>query len=538
MKLKTNFQRVSSFSRTSETNNLKLMEKLEAVEYKEKRFDIEKLFQEFFNQKNYTKKSIIDKEVWFLKNDSTFQILVTSSSDVLNEKEREKTMNIIQENKIYKLLHYLTFLYHKQKQKMQEIEENSEDENLEREEEKFNFSTYSLQFDTFKCEAHTFISNLIKIIIDSQKMIDSCAERIEIFEIHQHINLINQKIRILEEKIQRLDCHEQRDYISKIIFYINKIEYFPEGEYSFILKYNEINSLGRMTKHSKLLSSKKKIKLTVPGQSVNLLHLNLQFKDISYSAIEIKEVDHKYLQTNYKSLGNIDRMDFIDRETVRQDEKIGKKQVFSEEEGSVGATPDPTPEMEEINDDNFSFNKDKRNTKNINEDNYRTKTAQPTPTPTQIPKLNDKFNINDGTGTSLVYFGLKVIKDGKDFAVSSENFVDLMLLNLDELLDLNKNSIITTYKTTLNELNPDSRYDIEYDVTLGLRVDMSFEIRLSLLKRIHEIFMANISLKAYHERVISEIIDGYFPEISDKVRSILNPKTEVKEACCDKCIIF
>lgn len=454
----------------------------ENIEYKEKKIEIEKSFTKLFTANDYKQDAYFNSAVWFLSNDSTFQALRTNTFS--DEKDKDKASELISDNKVYKLISYLS---------------NNNKPNANNEEKSHSLNS---NLSNIKVQVKQFIDSMTKLLIESQKTIDICDEQISNFKIQYKITAINQVLKKIETKKLKLNYYEERTSISKIIFYINKIEFFPEGEYSFILHLHEINSLGKLTTNSKRLNSKKKIKLTVPGQSVNLLHLNLQFKDISYSAIELNEINHKTIQSALKSdIANEVRMDFIDKDLK------SKETNFSEEDKD--------------DKDNFSFN---------NQASFES--SEPV-----------KFSISDCTGTSLTYFGMKIERNGEEFAYSNENFLDCLLLNIDDLLDLNKQSIITTFPSSAKvskEIRKRLQLNIrEFNVTLGMRMDLSMDLRYSILKRIYDVFMANITLKAYHEKIVNDTLDNYFPEIADKVKAILYPNPiKNEEVCCDKCLIF
>ena len=416
------------------------------LDYKEKQIILEKKFFKIFDDNKVP--NYFDRNIWFLKNDEKFNNIID------NEDHNDKTLWT--ENKIYKLIKYL----------------NTND-----------------TIKNFKVKTENFISSLVKLILEIQRKIDYSNEIITNFNIYEKLNQINSKIKSIESMKNKINYFEEKTTISKVIFYLNKLEFLPDGEYAFSLNYKEMNSFGQICPFSKKM--KKKIKLNVGFQSVNLLQLNLQFKNISFQAIELSQLNTKELNLEVKE--NEAKMDFID------------KDLFSKK----------TKDISDENSSHFSFNARSSST---------------------------NYNPNDYSGSNLVYYGLRVDRNGEEFGSSNELFLDTLIMCLDDLLDTSKHSFISTIKTKI-KLNENVDFNIrEYDVVIGIRIDISLEVRISILKRIQEIFLSNITMKDYNENIIKSILDYNFPEISKEVNSIILPNlnNQEKVCCnsCEKCILF
>lgn len=429
-----------------------------SIEYKEKLLEINKTFYMLFQAKGYSPDSHFNSDVWFLKNDECLNNLRTTS-DINDKKTLNKdSKSLPKDNKVLKIISFLT------------SKENEE---------------MTLP-NKIKVMTSDFVELISKQLIETKILIDNYEEQMKKYKIEELLSVIDLRIKSLEAKKLKMNLYDST--LSKIVFYISKLEYFPEGEYTFILTTNELESSGITKFQEKKLTSKKKIKLIIGGQIVNLLQLNLQFKDISYAAIELKTGIEK-----------------------KESDKKSEKEINKKESSTKVESYDDSS-------DNFSFNKSKNKNRNSN-----------------------KHNI-ENTGSSLINFGIKVERNGEEFGLSIENFLDILLLNIEELLDNSKNSIISSFKSTImvkEETQIKHNLGIgEYDVTIGMRLDMNVDFKISVLQRIYNIFMANITLKAYHEKIIFTIIE-YFPEVMDKLKNILNPNSESRDgACCGKCTIF
>lgn len=525
---------------------------LESIEIKQKKLEIESTLLKLFKANDYKQEGYFNSDVWFLKNDIAVQALKTNSNSSFYD--NSKSFEIISENKIYKILNYLSMINNsttnstntnKTKTNSNHSNENINNNNRE------NQFLISNCFPTLKVQVKTFINTLASFLLESQRTIDNCNDHIINFKIHEKVSAITKCLKEIERKKQKLNYYEERTSISKVIFYLNKLEYLPEGEYSFILNLHEITHMGNLNFHCKKLNSKKKFKLTVSGQSINLVHVNLPFKDISYSAFELYEIKNNILQKSLKLDVNKDiKSDFIDkdiinRESIMYKNKRNSKNNNNKNNDSITINDNNSDEEVEITtkEETFSFNQtnQKLNLDAKNQNQTKDNTTD------NINNYNNnnystKFNLTDSTGSNLTYFGIKIERNGEEFGASFENFLDCLLLNIDELLEINKNSFVTNFKTTAKikpEIKEKLRLSIEdYDITLGMRIDLSLDLKHSILKRIYDVFVANITLKQYHEKCISDILE-YFPEVVDRIRTILNPNPISNEdVCCDKCSIF
>ena len=143
------------------------------------------------------------------------------------------------------------------------------------------------------------------------------------------------------------------------------------------------------------------------------------------------------------------------------------------------------------------------------------------------------------SGCNLSNFHLVVQKDLKDFAYSKEeNFLDIFLSCIEELKDISKDSFETTWKVKLypyNNPNNNNSSNEEYLVYMDIRFEIDPLTRASILKRLKSIFTDVISSKAENECIINEILDKYFPEISESVKFCLNKNEIDKTDNCGAC---
>mgnify|MGYP000494002890 CR=1 FL=1 len=144
----------------------------ENIEYKEKKIEIEKSFTKLFTANDYKQDAFFNSAVWFLSNDSTFQALRTNTFS--DEKDKDKASELISDNKVYKLICYLS---------------NSNKPNPNNEEKSHSLNS---NLSNIKVQVKQFIDSLTKLLIESQKAIDICDEQISNFKIQYKITAINQ----------------------------------------------------------------------------------------------------------------------------------------------------------------------------------------------------------------------------------------------------------------------------------------------------------------------------------------------------------
>lgn len=156
-------------------------------------------------------------------------------------------------------------------------------------------------------------------------------------------------------------------------------------------------------------------------------------------------------------------------------------------------------------------------------------------------EISDKYEFS---GSNLSSFNIIVQRNGKEFAVSkSDFFLDIFLSSIEELKDISKDSFETTWKVKLFQQNFDNNNNIsnikqsdeEFLVYLNIKIDFDPITRAAVLRRIKNIFTGVITAKAQNEAIINEILDKYFPEISESVKYSLAKKDQENHENCGSC---
>lgn len=400
---------------------------------KDKKFsEMKEIFEKLFRTKAYSSNDRFTADVWFLKPD--FKTLGEGLSEELEN-----------ENKMIRLLKRLSG--------------NPSNSQNQSELEDFGLRDISVKVGDF-------IDKVCSIIYTSHKMCERCDEQISEYKAYERKHSLEEKIKILYQRIAKETNENSNLYNNSsssmkklsesLHFYglgsstlevsLYRLEYLPQGEYSFDFLYKELDIEDPTIMHEveAKLKGDKKIILQSTGQIVNIA----------------ESVDSTFGKFLLKAL------------------------------------------------------------------------------------TDEDASMSESSGSNFHAFRLVMHKDGEVYAESQyEHFVDTLLVFTEELLDISRAKFSAKYKVTLSVpekiLMEKSLSIPEYDIVLDLTFSLSNELRLSILKRIKEVFCANITLKNYHDGIIAEILDRYFLEISEKVKFILSSKPQGENSCdCAKCRIF
>lgn len=150
--------------------------------------------------------------------------------------------------------------------------------------------------------------------------------------------------------------------------------------------------------------------------------------------------------------------------------------------------------------------------------------------------LEDLFKHHSYSGSTFSNFKLKCLRKNKEeiFESKVEYFLDILLIYVEDLYDISKDSFTKNLHIKLKNNNNNNECVIVLEFTLELD-DIT---RCELLKRVNEIFKGVVETKRYNEDLIDEILDSYFSEVGEPVKNMLFKKNEEKrDSCCTGCYI-
>ena len=162
-------------------------------------------------------------------------------------------------------------------------------------------------------------------------------------------------------------------------------------------------------------------------------------------------------------------------------------------------------------------------------------------------KMQEYFQQYSFLGTTFSHFVLqcKILHIDthnliNEYESKIENFIEILLKNFeccvakDRHLEKNdKFNII--YDTVL--YNKEDKHEF-FTVKLELELSLNIETKLSLYKKINETFTSLIEEKRIDSSSINQILDNYFPEVSNTVKlSLSKSEREKREDCCN-CILY
>lgn len=146
---------------------------------------------------------------------------------------------------------------------------------------------------------------------------------------------------------------------------------------------------------------------------------------------------------------------------------------------------------------------------------------------------NRKFVLDRNfSGTTFANFQIKCVTRGNISSTSKvEYLLDLAISYVDELCNISKENFD-------KRLNIKLKGDREMSLVLELILTLDDLTRCALLSRISDILSVPVEKKRQYENAIDEILDTYFPDISESIKRIMLMKPEEKrDACCDCRII-
>lgn len=145
------------------------------------------------------------------------------------------------------------------------------------------------------------------------------------------------------------------------------------------------------------------------------------------------------------------------------------------------------------------------------------------------------------SGTTFSNFKIKCLRKYKDeqftYETNIEYFLDLLLIYIEDIYDMSQDIINKTLHFKFINKEPN-------DPNMGISVEMNLEFdyltRSAVLRRVNEIFTGVIETQRINENIIDEVLDEYFPDAADQIKTgiLYKTKEENKEPCCGGCNIY
>lgn len=467
--------------------------------------DMKNIFEKLFKTKDLGINSKFDRSVWFLSNDSGLQ-KIASECGTGGSKLDNSYIESIMHNPILGLLHSIL------------TKQNDYD------------SVNISKLADFHISVADFINGICELLLKSQSVIESCQENISHYSALEKIEAISKKIQDIEDFNILFKSKEEKSRIASCLnFGLSRLDYLPEGDYTFHIVIKEVDSQFNVIRYEKPLASGKKIKILNSEERLKLFEMDLDRKDINFQEIYLSELDQEKFKDHIDSTGKlylkaIQHKSIIDNNNEKSKTKAGLS--FSnkiEEDGRCEQDKD------------FPLTK-KRPHKSSNVD--LSIISQ------KVEMIPFEFDFNENSGTNILSFGVSIERNGEKFGESCESFLDFLILHTDELLEINKEFFHSYYVSTIQtSVEVQSKNNLSsnlFNIVLSVGTSTSQSLKKQILRRIHTIFNANITLKKHHEEIINFVLETYFFEIKDRVNAILQTQENKGSsgACCGSCTIF
>ena len=141
------------------------------------------------------------------------------------------------------------------------------------------------------------------------------------------------------------------------------------------------------------------------------------------------------------------------------------------------------------------------------------------------------------SGSTFSNFKLKISSTDGFYESNNEYLLHLLLSFIDDLCDLNKDTLT---KNIILKVFSDNDYDKKDNKTV--QIELNFELdnftRMKFLSRINDLYHVTLDNKIKNQMLIDEILSDYFPDIKDSIKDILNKEFEPRDNCCSDCYIL
>lgn len=507
---------------------------------------IQTQFERLFYSKGLTIGNKFDSSVWFLDGCKQFKcegfdvnlymkkLISSLLTDKINLNVNEKEKNFISYFSPYK----------------NEVDSNKKSRNTNNNQENNENNENTLhpikpdnqieyEHKNFKIYTCDFITRITEILIYSQTLIDQVSDNLQSHNAYEKIEILSSTIDKLLSKIElekNLNTQKkEKKEKSFLIFSLHRLNQFPQGEFNFKLQVNEIDTDYNISVYEKRLLSNKVINIDSPYKKMNLYQEFLK-KDLIYPDIYLNNIDQNGL------------FEYMSKNQVYLKKQIGinkqKSQCNNKAEMSKGLN-----KLKTIGTETFQVEGN-----NLNNNIQFTKST---------------FKFEENSGTNLINFKVLVDKNGSPFGEAEESFLDYVILHIDEIISLSKNEYMTYYscyvkeykehkdsiistnnlltssnkKTkSIKELEEYEKYENEglsntankTKIVMSIQTYLVDETKVSIMKRVINIFQEEMLIKKYHENVIDSLLDCYFSEISSKVKKILTENiNDSSTGCCN-----
>ena len=141
------------------------------------------------------------------------------------------------------------------------------------------------------------------------------------------------------------------------------------------------------------------------------------------------------------------------------------------------------------------------------------------------------------SGSTFSNFKLKISSTDGFYESNNEYLLHLLLSFIDDLCDLNKDTLT---KNIILKVFSDNDYDKKDNKTV--QIELNFELdnftRMKFLSRINDLYHVTLDNKIKNQMLIDEILSDYFPDIKDSIKDILTKEFEPRDNCCSDCYIL
>ena len=415
--------------------------------------------------------------------------------------------------------------------------------------------------ENFKININDFIKRISDIILSIHSKIEHCIDNSRHYSSSEKISKISQIIEKIDNMIFFNETHFKNSKKSTISINLKRLEFLPEGEYSFKLVIKELDSKFNMIKHEKKIISGKKLKLVDPLNRINLYEMNLKPNDNTFQEVYLNFLDVSAVKEFVNDGGNVNLKTITIKQITNSSLNISKQTGKKDSNRQLFKRQNNVEQASKFRNQNaFSMmnNNRKLTVKNpISPEirGHRKNTSEDQDNQllynlTETIYLPVEFDVNELSGTNLYKFGLIVEKNGEVYGTSEESFLEFLLLHSDSLLNIDED-IHSNYNTTVKIVED---YQFKYkplylqsNVILGIHATFNISTRKEILSRILEIYKDNAETIRKNEEILKDILN-IFHEIKDKLLLILTSSENQKEShkkeeekrenCCGGCSIF
>lgn len=210
---------------------------------------IKETFERLFRKHALLPVNLFDKDVWFMKDDPQYQMLIrpTSASTPTPCDNNNKMLNLLAE---------------------------------------LSMGGYDMK--KLRVQVAKFLERICEILVKAQQIINRSHQQLVESKAYENVSVLEIKILDLNKKLR------EKTAKSKLNIKIGTINYFPEGNYSFKFQYVEMNSnVIKSTKNVSINLIKNKIlKITEAGRLIVLNddpQNDCKFEECVFYAIEVDE---------------------------------------------------------------------------------------------------------------------------------------------------------------------------------------------------------------------------------------------------------